>query len=703
MSADSNGLLQRFQQILNGGQNSSTDLNPSPLKLLGQRSGAFADWRISSQEIDVGSSLLPDSVSRWVESDVLAFHTVTTADQRVAANHIYQNISSSKEYAVALRNRAPDLFERIYEFWTEKAPLVLNNVELEGLLIDSPQVQKRLKSMLPTDWKGKVEIVSINDSVLGDVHELRALRESNNDAKRIVAVASHEQAMLLAKRFETIASSWPVAQQQPPAANGFGSGVIDPEVTEKPTPFDPQAIISKLLENVTYKPRADGAVVYMVSGRDAFIDHGQQILMATKASEDDEAILAAILLAKEKFGGTLVLTGSDVFKRRALDIMQKHKIAVELKDPHQHALQRELTKNAATTGGDKPPVPAAASDTKSAKTVIGTPASSNAEPNEKSTTSADQVITNKTPKGPLAADLSPLRARDWWHVQRTAIHIWATNDGEYKTDLAQLGAKPPHDQIFWFDRTGRPCDPPVDADSFANQRSSEQPGFESATNYELRQRDAMNAALPRAGKSDVNHKELLMEAPNDANSNEEKPEVVLRGLRPIEGKGVSYETNLMLVKGTGNYLQGYVRINDEKRHVIGFINERKPDEITGERKPNYVTLAEKYDDGDKIGWRVIGHGNAINRRKEGQTVFFDEFQFNVDGHLLNARVADQVDPELHKRLGFQEPRLTRPPSAGRASLTTGDASPKPLAPAALSNSDAAGAPKEPKQPSRPSP
>lgn len=69
---------------------------------------------------------------------------------------------------------------------------------------------------------------------------------------------------------------------KPPAvedADGFAGGVAA-DADDKP--FDPELAISKLLESVTYKAQKDGSVLYMVSERPAFIDHGQQIVMADR-------------------------------------------------------------------------------------------------------------------------------------------------------------------------------------------------------------------------------------------------------------------------------------------------------------------------------------------------------------------------------------------------------------------------------------
>jgi hypothetical protein len=99
-----------------------------------------------------------------------------------------------------------------------------------------------------------------------------------------------------------------------------------------------------LLDDVTYKKRRDGSVVYALNGRDVFTDEGRHIRMEPRASDDPEAVLAALLLAKEKYGGSIELTGSEEFKRRAIDVIVRHGVAVVLKDPEQHALWLRASK-----------------------------------------------------------------------------------------------------------------------------------------------------------------------------------------------------------------------------------------------------------------------------------------------------------------------------------------------------------------------
>ncbi|RMU43232.1 putative DNA primase/helicase [Pseudomonas savastanoi pv. glycinea] len=121
--------------------------------------------------------------------------------------------------------------------------------------------------------------------------------------------------------------------------NGFSSAGAP---GDEPAKTDPSVILSELLKDITYRERADGSVLYLLKERPIFVDHGQQILMEAKAQDDELAILAALHMAKQKFGGSIELTGSDEFKRRALEVMIKHDVQVVLKSPAQEALRREM-------------------------------------------------------------------------------------------------------------------------------------------------------------------------------------------------------------------------------------------------------------------------------------------------------------------------------------------------------------------------
>lgn len=104
---------------------------------------------------------------------------------------------------------------------------------------------------------------------------------------------------------------------------------------------DPAPVVKKLLEDMSYKARADGSVLYQVQGKDAFVDHGDQLLMVKGAEKEERAILGALLLAKEKYAGAFELTGSEAFKRAAIDVLVRYQVDVRLKNPEQDLMRRE--------------------------------------------------------------------------------------------------------------------------------------------------------------------------------------------------------------------------------------------------------------------------------------------------------------------------------------------------------------------------
>jgi phage/plasmid primase-like uncharacterized protein len=165
------------------------------------------------------------------------------------------------------------------------------------------------------------------------------------------------------------------------------------------------------------------------------------------------------------------------------------------------------------------------------------------------------------------------------------------------------------------------------------------------------------------------------------------PELVLRGVKKLDNG--AFDTTVLLFKGKGNYLQGFVKIGDEKHQVVAHINERKPDPETGELRPNFLTLVEAHGNGDDTKWKELGFGNAVNQRRDGKPVYFDEVLFKVGGELIKARTAKHVGGEMHQQLGFQQPRQVRPTDELKDAPRPGTSRPKAAAPAA--NEAAAGA------------
>ncbi|MDR8775220.1 Protein TraI [Burkholderia multivorans] len=121
-------------------------------------------------------------------------------------------------------------------------------------------------------------------------------------------------------------------------ANDDADGVIHVD--------DVDPVARNVADGLYFRVRRDGAVIYRLDdGRDAFIDLGRRIDVLAKG--DDASITTALRLAAEKYGGAFELTGSEEFKRRAIDLMVKYRMDVSLRDTEQEALRRAKTAAAA--------------------------------------------------------------------------------------------------------------------------------------------------------------------------------------------------------------------------------------------------------------------------------------------------------------------------------------------------------------------
>ncbi len=946
-----------------------TDPGPSrmsPQHAIAERASLFRDWQQHTISNQSSQKLLPEFVRHWVAADVTAFRNLSSDQEQSATKSINKNLSASRDYADILHSIDAKLYERINQApLAEKspapqqaadAPAVGPMEDARGISLpdDAPADLKRRAHDLPVDWTGKISVENARKDSDGTV-ALYAERKGHVLPMWLTFAGSRDQVKELLAEYAEIAKRWVAPAKQ--TVNGFTSDLpahraqLDPDSStaaaaprDKPagtSPTDSAAVISKVLENATYKARSDGSVLYSINDRAAFVDHGSQILMEPKADEDEESILAAVLLAKEKYHGSFDITGTDEFKRRTIAIMIKHRVEVDLKDPQQLALYRELslksanidgviadTKTArgtdnddtatskpglpsipsgvpspnaaapakipgagASAVGDSITEPAAGNDMRAAiqksdsdhvdailvrmenglnrneppstvewqawaksdtealgqitdpkrqqfATLVmagvaqekpeylaalfandsqtgllvekakaqgqidreadeSRPAKSDSEkpatvavhdevagfhdnggkktlvvpvpateaqqqngglplPNAsegmplaeftrqlevdhihvsgiqsrleisrkyvqpmtddmvkkwvdsdvdglnqitldltqdvavaritiaKSNPKYDGVLrrdypelakqlakketeknappeiasiagqtaqnTNQCQAGSSpssknaeakgiagsiekpfdlqpAANLVAVNASEWWHVQYAAVHAWAKNNEELKADLSQLGPEPQAHETFWFDQAGRPCDAPADARArlAAERKAKHAPPLE-------------------------------LSLANDSKNQE--PKLVLRGVKKLNND--DYDTTVLLFKGNGQYLQGFVKTGNEKHQVLAHLNSRNADPGTGYVKPNFLKLAEVISEGKDTKWREIGFGNAVNRRKDGKPVFFDEVLLSVGNELLRARVGKNVDADLHLQLGFVDDRKPRP-------------------------------------------
>jgi hypothetical protein len=138
-----------------------------------------------------------------------------------------------------------------------------------------------------------------------------------------------------------------------------------------------------------------------------------------------------------------------------------------------------------------------------------------------------------------------------------------------------------------------------------------------------------------------------------------EPKLILRGVQRRTGTD-NYETTVLLFEGKGDYLQGYVVVNGQKRDVIAHINDCKADSEVSKVKSGFLKLSQREGNGNNISWHEVGYGHAMDNRKDGKQVFFDTVLFNVDGETLNARITKHVTSEMHAKLGFTSLRIERP-------------------------------------------
>lgn len=113
--------------------------------------------------------------------------------------------------------------------------------------------------------------------------------------------------------------------------------------------------------------RATGDVTYHAAGRELLRDTGRQVSVLD--SRSDQAITAGLMLAAQKFGNTLTLTGPAGFQRRAVEIAVQQNMQVKFADPAAERYRQQLiqpkepqhgaiSRARAETGASTPPVSA---------------------------------------------------------------------------------------------------------------------------------------------------------------------------------------------------------------------------------------------------------------------------------------------------------------------------------------------------------
>jgi len=109
--------------------------------------------------------------------------------------------------------------------------------------------------------------------------------------------------------------------------------------------------------------KSTGDVTYHAAGRELLCDTGRQVSVLDQQS--DQAITAGLMLARQKFGGELTLTGPAEFQKRAVEIAVQQRMQIQFLDPaaeqyrqqliQQHQEQKNGTERATTETPASPP------------------------------------------------------------------------------------------------------------------------------------------------------------------------------------------------------------------------------------------------------------------------------------------------------------------------------------------------------------
>lgn len=99
---------------------------------------------------------------------------------------------------------------------------------------------------------------------------------------------------------------------------------------------------SSLLKQLAHVVETNGDITYRQGGHAVLRDEGSRLAVLDPNSE--EAIAAALLLGREKFGTDLTLTGPPEFQRRVVEVAVAQGIQIKFVDPQLEAMRLQLTK-----------------------------------------------------------------------------------------------------------------------------------------------------------------------------------------------------------------------------------------------------------------------------------------------------------------------------------------------------------------------
>ena len=171
-------------------------------------------------------------------------------------------------------------------------------------------------------WRGKGDLRNTLVSVLAakQAAEKLALRERHQDER----AALHARYVPLPQY-----QAW---QQQP--------RLLAPVAAMPRSSARPERLSTTMLA-LTHSADRRG-IAYRDKGRELFIDQGRTLAVVNHESQTSMQIAAALAVAQQKYGVELTVTGSNAFKRQAVEAAVEHNLVVKFADPEMEAQRLQM-------------------------------------------------------------------------------------------------------------------------------------------------------------------------------------------------------------------------------------------------------------------------------------------------------------------------------------------------------------------------
>ena len=253
------------------------------------------------------------------------------------------------------------------------------------------------------------------------------------------------------------------AARAAPVTAVMGTIFLDEEEKERRRGRKPFSVILKHLEPVV---QINGDITFSKNGVVILRDEGEKI--AVLNDQDDDSIAAALLLAREKFGPTLILNGSPEFQKLAVEIAVAQGIQINFADPALEAERQRLT----------------------------------AEKHQPRTPVSAPVASVPQSKPPASAALAADAARDAERAATAAAREAAELQAEREEFEAARNASAPgsaeYEHAQRFDTADEPDYPPIQQTSPEPEPEPEMDDLEAAFNEKW-------AGIRQATKTEIRH------------------------------------------------------------------------------------------------------------------------------------------------------------------------------------------------------